>query len=81
MTKWRNIPVLFLFLIVSGCGQATSVPPPSPSATLIDGPNPTVTARPPATPSPANMTTAWVVAVVDGDTIQVNLGRAVYRVR
>jgi micrococcal nuclease len=81
MTKWRSIPALLLVLMVSGCGQATSVPPPPSSPTPTEAPNPTVTARPPATSSPANTTTAWVVAVVDGDTIKVNLGGQVYRVR
>jgi micrococcal nuclease len=81
MTKWRNIPVLLLVLMVSGCGQATSVPPPPSAPTPTDGPNPTVTARPQATSSPAKVTTAWVVAVVDGDTIKVNFGGQVYRVR
>ena len=81
MTMWRKISVLLLVLMVSGCGQATSVPPPSFSPTLTDAPNPTVAAGPQATSSPTNTTTARVVAVVDGDTIKVNLGGQVYRVR
>ena len=81
MTKWRSIPVLLLVLMVSGCGQATSVPLPPSSSTLTDAPNPTVAAGAQATSSPANVTTARVVAVVDGDTIKVSLGGEVYRVR
>ena len=62
--------------------EPTATPKPTDTPSPTKTPRPTNTSRPTNTPTPAfERTEAQVVAVIDGDTIKVNIGGEVYTVR
>jgi len=81
MKYLSSILALLLLISAIGCAAPTATPSPVPSPTPVPNPTPAPTPSPTPTPSPAPELQLTVIRVIDGDTIEVDIAGAIYKVR